>query len=84
MGIIMLVFYIAYVAGVTIAMSKLTRRFFDADRGRPRQEGHCHLRPRSPPAGLPQDPAAVRKIPNTTSFLDQSMLMASPQVDAGA
>ena len=29
------------------------------DRGRPRQEGHCHLRPGSPSPGLAQDPAAV-------------------------
>jgi len=31
----------------------------DSDRDRQRQEGHCHLRPRSPVEGFPQDPGKV-------------------------
>lgn len=60
------------------------RNFADAycsiDRGRPWQEGYCHLRSRPSPPGLPQDPAAVRFAKTPTIDLKKAKT-DSPQLD---
>ena len=50
------------------------------DRGRPRQEGHCYLRPRPAPGRLAQVSAAVRLNLLSPSTIPRTVIDASPSL----